>query len=330
MSADLSVFLAFAAGLLSFLSPCVLPLIPSFLSFIGGAEPADDETNENPPAITPSPDGGPEKTRRRGRPIIAGTIFFIAGFGSVFVLLGILFSGPAILWGGAARIINIAAGAVVIVLGFNILFNFLGFLNYEKRFRAGRRKRGLIGSFLGGAAFGAGWSPCVGPILGSILLLAGGSGALGRAVLYLTAYSAGLGLPFLGAALFFDSFLKHIGKLRRWIPLIKRISGIFLIFIGLFIMSGRFRTLNSFFAKSGYALAGWAQSGNLTARLLPAAVFFLIAILPLVFRALKKQSLRSPGLRVFCGVFLLLGAAQAAGLIDCGSILGRWFLYQGI
>jgi cytochrome c-type biogenesis protein len=170
----------------------------------------------------------------------------------------------------------------------------------------------------------------VGPILGSILLLVSQSGALWRSALYLAVYSAGLGLPFLGAALFFDTFLKHIGKLRRRIPLIRKISGIFLIFIGLFIISGRLRTLNSFFLKSGYALADWSRSGSLLVRLLPAAVFFLIALLPPLRRLVKKQSLPSPGLFIVCGIFFLLGAAQTAGLINCAKIIGGWFLYQGI
>ncbi|MDR2019958.1 MAG: cytochrome c biogenesis CcdA family protein [Treponema sp.] len=244
MNDNVSIFLAFTAGLLSFFSPCVLPLIPSWLCFLGGTSL---ETAEKPETA-----GSAGGSRLR---LLGLTAAFVLGFSVVFIVLSVLFSATALFLGGISGIINIAAGIIVIVLGFNMIFDFLRFLNYEKRlFRVERRgplrSRGLPGAFLTGTAFGAGWTPCVGPILGSILLMAGQRGRIGPAALYLGAYSLGLGLPFLAAALCLDRFLgKLLLKIRPRLPLIRRISGLFLIMVGLLIVFGRFQALNVLLAR---------------------------------------------------------------------------------
>jgi cytochrome c-type biogenesis protein len=225
-----SLLLAFGAGLLSFVSPCVLPLIPSYLAFLGGI--GLDRTT----ALGDDAGAAPGQASRPH--LVAATASFILGFSAVFTLLSILFSGTFFLLGGAARHINLAAGSIVIVLGLNVIFDFLKFLNYEKRAKIAGRPKGLLRAFLTGLAFGAGWSPCVGPFLGSILLMAGQTGKTGQAALYLAAYSAGLGLPFLAAGVFFDRFLRGAAKLRPFLPLIRRIGGVFLIGIGAFIILG--------------------------------------------------------------------------------------------
>jgi cytochrome c-type biogenesis protein len=235
---NLSIFLAFAAGLLSFFSPCVLPLIPSWLCFLGG--------------IGLETAGSAEAAGDRLR-LLGLTAVFILGFGVVFIILSILFSATVFFLGGAGGIINAAAGIIIVILGLNVIFDFLRFLNYEKRLfhiqKIPRRRR-LPGAFLTGIAFGAGWTPCVGPILGSILLMAGQQGRIGPAALYLGAYSLGLGMPFLAAALCLDRFLgKLLPKVRSRLPLIRRISGLFLIMIGLLIIFGRFQALNILLAR---------------------------------------------------------------------------------
>jgi cytochrome c-type biogenesis protein len=312
MAQDVSVLLALGAGLLSFLSPCVLPLIPSYLAFLGGV--GGTSANRGNPAFNPH--------------LVAVTISFILGFSAVFVVLSILLSGTFLLLGGAARYINMAAGLIVIILGLNVLFDFLRILNYEKRVQLTRRPKGLAGGFLAGIAFGAGWSPCVGPILGSILLLAGQSGKAGQAALYLTAYSAGLGLPFLAGAVFFSRFIRGAAKLRPYLPLIKRISGIFLIGIGIFILLGQYQRLNIFLMKSEYTFSTWTKSGSSLVRLIPAILFFLIAVLPPVFRLLRKRSLRSLPLIIFSGIFFILGIAQTAGILDSAGLIAQWLLYR--
>ena len=216
MSKDLPLLLVFSVGMLSFLSPCVLPLIPSYLSILGGFGLS---RGSSPPQTA-----NPEKNKLLFQPrLLRAATGFVLGFSAVFITLGILVSTTFSLMGGISKYINWAAGIIVIVLGLNVIFDFLSFLNYEKRplFQRQMRRdssgstqgetrgRGIFAAFFAGAAFGAGWTPCIGPILTGILLMASQDGKIGTAVFYLAVYSAGLALPFLLAALFFDSFLKH-------------------------------------------------------------------------------------------------------------------------
>ena len=232
MTDNISILMAFGAGLLSFLSPCVLPLIPSYLCIIGGAPLADLNAGSN---------FKPQLVKR--------TLFFVLGFSAVFIVLSVVFSATIGILGGLFRWINIVSGAVVIVLGINTFYNFFTFLNYEKRFSIHNRQRGFTGAFLAGGAFGAGWTPCIGPVLAGILLLAAQSGGIPKAVLFLSFFSAGLGLPFLLASAFFNVFLKVSGKLRKQLPVIQKISGILLIVLGITMISGHFRALSALTAK---------------------------------------------------------------------------------
>ena len=230
--AEISVLLAFGAGVLSFLSPCVLPLIPSYLCVIGGV----------------SSSAALEQSGGQAR-LAARTLAFVLGFSAVFIALSVIFAATFGLMGGVSLWINWISGAVVIVLGLNTLFGFLSFLNYEKRFHLTDRPRGFAGAFLAGAAFGAGWTPCVGPVLGGILLMAAQSGGIPRAVLYLACYSAGLGIPFVLAALFFSRFVKTSERLKRRLPLIRKISGALLVLIGVLMVTGHYQALNALAAK---------------------------------------------------------------------------------
>jgi cytochrome c-type biogenesis protein len=240
------------------------------------------------------------------------------------------------LLGGFSRYINRVAGAIVILLGLNILFDFLPFLNRELRFHIKRdpavnKQPGtlpgrLAGAFLTGAAFGAGWTPCVGPILGSILLLAGQSGRTGLAVLYLVSYSLGLGLPFLGAAIFFDHFLKHAVKLRGHLPLIQRISGVFLVGMGILIILGRFQLLTVLILDGQSRFIRWALEGGPLPRYLPAGILFLAALLPLLMVSIRKRRIPGRGLFIFSGIAGILALIQAVGLIDCAGGFAQWLL----
>jgi cytochrome c-type biogenesis protein len=335
MGEVLSLPAAFTAGILSFLSPCVLPLVSSYLVFLSGNRAGETPGSQN-----------------RGY-LVASTLSFILGFSAVFIVLSILFSLFMFILGGLGGVINIVSGGIIITLGLNMIFNFIPFLNYEKRRHPLRRPQTLLGSFAVGLAFGAGWTPCIGPVLGSILLLAGQSGRLVLSVLYLAAYSLGLALPFMLAALFWESLLKHLAALRSRVSLIQRISGVFLIGIGLFMMLGRFKTLNGFFLKNGQRLAALAERGGALPRFLPALVFFLAALVPFLAAAAggkRKETpsggaspgvpeqgrgnvsrrLPRPGQIVFSAVFLVLAILQAAGLIQILTLAARWFAFTGI
>jgi cytochrome c-type biogenesis protein len=225
--------------------------------------------------------------------------------------------------------INIIAGVIIILFGLNILFNFIPLLNYEKRFHLTQNPRNFLGSFVVGLAFGAGWTPCIGPILGSILLMAGQSGELLFSAVCLAAYSAGLGLPFLAAAFFWGSILKRLSRLRALTPVIQKISGLFLIAIGVFMMLGRFKTLNSFLMKTGSSLSALVRDGGWAARIVPALVFFLIALIPPLVRLVRKKTVLSRGTGIFSGLFLTLAVLQGTGVIHVLALLSRWFLYIG-
>ncbi|MDR1637070.1 MAG: cytochrome c biogenesis CcdA family protein [Treponema sp.] len=265
MDNKVSVLTALAAGMLSFFSPCVLPLLSSYLFFISGLNA--EEALEN----TDIKDPGTVKLFSRYRlKIIVSTLFFIAGFSVIFIALSVLVYGFVFFLGGAGRIVNVIAGSLVIILGFNILFNFIPFLKYDDSgdrcatcvpehsilalgegsvlHPAGRRG-GFLGSFLFGLAFGAGWTPCVGVFLGSVLLMAGQSETVGLSVFYLALYSAGLGLPFLVTAFFWSAVLRRLHRFSRFMPALKTVSGVFLILIGLVMASGRLVVLNAFFSR---------------------------------------------------------------------------------
>jgi cytochrome c-type biogenesis protein len=266
MTDTLPLFLVFAAGLLSFLSPCVLPLIPSYFSILAGiglaAKPEESSAGQKP-------------ALRRSR-LMRAAAGVVLGFSAVFITLGILVSATFSLMGGVSTYINIAAGIIVIVLGLNVIFDFLSILNYENRpllrkfaLRLNKTNTapGLFAAFFAGAAFGAGWTPCIGPVLTGILLMAGQSGQTARAVFYLALYSAGLALPFLLTALFFDFFLKHTKRLRAHLPLIRRISGILLIVIGIMILTGRYSAQNILIQKWIFRYINWAEAKALPFRL---------------------------------------------------------------
>jgi cytochrome c-type biogenesis protein len=274
MTDDIPLLLVFAAGLLSFLSPCVLPLIPSYLRVLGGVGLAGNLKSLS------QTEGKTKQKHFYFQPrLLQAAVGFVLGFSVVFITLGILVSATFFLMGGISKYINWAAGIIVIVLGLNIIFDFLSFLNYEKRPLLQKSMhtglRGILAAFIAGAAFGAGWTPCIGPILTGILLMSGQSGKIGTAVFYLAIYSAGLALPFLLAALFFDFFLKNGSRLRSRLPLIRRISGILLVVIGIMILTGRYSALNILIQKQIFSYISWAEAKPLPFRLLADALAWL-------------------------------------------------------
>jgi cytochrome c-type biogenesis protein len=228
-TAGLGLAVAFVAGLLSFLSPCVLPLVPSYVGFLTGMSL-------------------PEMTSRR-RIAVAHALCFVSGFSLIFVLLG----ASATALGRALNYYQVwltrAGGVLIILFGLYCLGVIrLGALQMERRVQLQDKPVGYLGSALVGMAFGAGWTPCIGPILGAILSLATVETEVSRGMVLLGAYSAGLAVPFLLAALAVDAFMDWFQKFRKYIPWVMRVSGVLLIFVGVLMVTGEFTRL-----------AGWLQ-----------------------------------------------------------------------
>ncbi len=232
MTSELSIAVAFAGGVASFLSPCVLPLFPSYLSFVTGL--TFDELS----------DPGPEARARVRRLAIIHSLLFILGFTLVFISLG----ASATALGQFMRYnqvwIRRVAGALIVVFGLHItgLLN-IPFLQRERRVHLNQRPAGFLGSVLVGFAFGAGWTPCIGPVLGTILTMAGTTGDVSQGVTLLFAYSAGLGVPFFAASVGFSSFLSAFKRIRHWLRPIEIVSGLVLVIVGILIFTNYFAIL---------------------------------------------------------------------------------------
>lgn len=214
---DLSFTAAFAAGTLSFLSPCVLPLVPGYLSFIGGTAAGQS---------------------RRGAMI--SSLAFTLGFGLVFIALGATATVFGKALGEHRGWLGVVAGVVVVIVGLHMTGVFrLAPLLRDVRLHALPKPRGPVGAMFVGAAFGFGWSPCIGPLLGGILTLAATKDTVGQGVTLLGLYALGLAVPFVLAALALDRFLKLSRRLRPWMPWVERAGGAMLVAFGLLLLTGR-------------------------------------------------------------------------------------------
>jgi cytochrome c-type biogenesis protein len=223
-SATLGVVVAFTAGVLSFLSPCVLPLVPSYIGFLTGL------TLE-------------EMTSRRRVALIHATLF-ILGFTAIFMLFG----ASATALGRVLKYHEVwlqrIGGVLIILFGLFCLGALkLGALQQDRRLHLQNKPVGYLGSVLVGMAFAAGWTPCIGPILGGIYTLAAASDSLGRGLLLLLAYSLGLAVPFLLAAWAVDRFLDWFQRFRPFLPWVMRATGALLVLVGLLLVTGQFTRL---------------------------------------------------------------------------------------
>lgn len=220
-SAGLSLFVAFAAGVLSFLSPCVLPLVPSYLGFVTGMSI--------------------EEMSGRRRVAMVHSTLFVLGFSLVFILVGL--SATAL-----GRALNFNAvwlarigGVLIILFGIYLLGILrIPFLERDQRLHLENKPLGYLGSVLVGMAFAAGWTPCIGPVLGGILTLASTQQDLSRGAALLAVYSAGLAVPFLVTAWAVESFFEWFTTFRRYLPFVQKASGALLIMVGLLLVSGQF------------------------------------------------------------------------------------------
>jgi cytochrome c-type biogenesis protein len=232
---SLGVLVAFSAGLASFLSPCVLPLSPSYISFITGM---------SVDRLARDVDAG---TRTR---VLLHSLAFIAGFTAVFVSLGASFSAAGRLLFDYREWIRIAGGLLIVIFGLYIAGVLrVGVFGRTQQLHIQNKPAGLVGSFAVGLTFAIGWTPCVGPILGSILTLASNDKTVQEGVALLFAYSAGLGVPFLLSSVALGGFLKFFKRYRPFIPAVERVAGVLLVGVGILVLTNYYVVLNA-----------WAQS----------------------------------------------------------------------
>jgi cytochrome c-type biogenesis protein len=223
MTDNVSLLAAFGAGFLSFISPCVLPLIPGYLSFVSGVSLAEMR------------DDAAVAARRH---VIVTSLAFVLGFSLVFIALGASASAIGKFLFRNSTILTKVAGALVIIFGLHTMGVFrLPFLETEKRLQAGSKPKTLVGAVMVGMAFGFGWTPCIGPILSGILTLAGSKETVWEGVVMLAVYSLGLGIPFLLASLTINKFFAVSARLRRHYHAIEVSSGVLLVGIGLLLFT---------------------------------------------------------------------------------------------
>ena len=230
---DLSIIVVFTAGLLSFLSPCVLPLIPSYLSFVSGVSLEEMR--------------GETVRGRVRRQVVLNSLSFILGFSLVFISLGASASFLGGLLSGYRDFIRIFGGGLIVLVGLYLIGVFkIPVLERYVQFDLKGKPAGYLGSVLVGITFALAWTPCVGPILGAVLTLAGTSAEIEKGVLLLAIYAAGLGLPFFLSALAVNSFFQFSQAFRRYIRAVHVGAGVLLLIVGVLLLTDYLTLLNSY------------------------------------------------------------------------------------
>jgi cytochrome c-type biogenesis protein len=225
MDMDINLFGALVAGLLSFASPCVLPLVPPYLCFLAGTS-INELSEENMPGAA-------------WRRLILSAIAFVAGFSTVFVAMGASASFVGSFIVRYMDTLSVIAGVIIIILGLHFLGVFrIGFLYRDFRLEGPKKSVGLPGAYVVGLAFAFGWTPCVGPVLAAILFLAGQEANVLRGALLLLAYALGIGIPFVLAAIFFRPFMGGMKRFRKHLGLVEKVTGGLLIVTGILFITG--------------------------------------------------------------------------------------------
>ena len=236
MAADVTIFYALIAGLVSFLSPCVLPLVPPYLVYLAGTSLERLAEKEPPPRVR--------------RDTVVASVLFVAGFSTVFVALGASASAIGALVRFYSNELAIIAGIAIIVMG----LHFLGLTPIRFLYRQARvempRPVGLWGAYVMGLAFAIGWTPCIGPILAAILAVAASSATVGKGAGLLAVYSLGLGVPFVIAAFAVEPFAAFLARFRAHLGHMERVMGGLLVLTGVAFLAGFFTQLNSWLIET--------------------------------------------------------------------------------
>ena len=242
MALDVSYLTAVGAGALSFLSPCVLPLVPPYLCYMAGVS-VEEFRAESAAAASSR------------RALFASSFAFVLGFTSVFVALGAGASSIGAFLRAWQQEIAIVAGLVIIVMGLNFLgLVRLSILSREARFQARSAPASPVGAYVMGLAFAFGWTPCIGPVLGPILTLAGTKSTVGEGAALLATYSLGLGIPFIVAALFSGAFMRFLAKFRVHLGKVEKVMGGLLVVAGLLFLTGGMQSFSFWLLETFPAL----------------------------------------------------------------------------
>jgi cytochrome c-type biogenesis protein len=229
---SVGIGIAFGAGVLSFLSPCVLPLVPSYLSFVTGMSLEDLQ----------------EGLDRRAT--LVHSLLFVGGFTGIFLILGASASFLGQFFRAYEVWISRIGGLIIVVLGLHLAGAFnLTPLMREKRVHLNDKPAGYLGTLGVGAVFGAGWTPCIGPVLGAILTFAASQEQFWSGVSLLFVYSLGLAVPFLLSALALDGFLRVFARFRRFLPVVQVASGALLVVLGILLLTGTFSALTTYLVR---------------------------------------------------------------------------------
>jgi cytochrome c-type biogenesis protein len=232
---EVSLFAAFVAGILSFISPCVLPLIPGYVSFVSGV--TLDEMRGMATATTVASPG----TKRRA---VIMSLAFVMGFSLVFVALGASATAIGTLLMDHLALLGKIAGVIIILFGLHMTGLLkIDWLYSEKRVQTNKKPAGFFGAILVGIAFAFGWTPCIGPILSAILFVAAGQETVGEGVQLLAVYSAGLGVPFIATSLAINKFLAASARIRKHYHTIEVVSGVLMIVVGVLIFTNKFTVI---------------------------------------------------------------------------------------
>lgn len=234
-----ALFIALTAGVVSFLSPCVLPIVPPYLAYMGGISMPDMLDNS--------------KTRR---PAVTASIFFVLGLSTVFIFLGFTASAFGQVFLRNQELFGKIAGGVIILFG----LHFIGlikvpFLSREARFDAGNRGGSAFGAYILGLAFAFGWTPCIGPILGAILSLAAQEDSVARGAALMAAYAAGLGLPFILSAVFIQRAMGVMNRFKKHMRKVEVSMGLLLVLVGVMLVTGAFSRFSYWLLETFPALA---------------------------------------------------------------------------
>ena len=234
-----AMFVAMLAGFFSFLSPCVLPVVPPYLAYMGGVAVSEME-----------------ETKAARRRVLTSAVFFVLGLSTIFLLLGLAFSTMGRMLLGIQDWFVIGAGLVIMVLGAHFIGVFrIGFLDREMRMDAGDKGGSAFGAYILGLAFAFGWTPCLGPILGASLSLAAAEASVSRGTVLLAFYALGLGIPFLLVAAFFPRLKGFMNWMKRHMNRIERTSGLLLWTVGLRMITGQFAAFSYWLLERFPALA---------------------------------------------------------------------------